>query len=61
MLKGSQEAYSAIAQAMNGSKDPIVAATKEQTQLLLKPLAQIAAGFGNMGGAVLVNNLLGPQ
>ena len=61
MLKGSQEAYSAIAQAMNGSKDPIVAATKEQTQLLLKPLAQIAAGFGNMGGAVLVNDLMRPQ
>ena len=61
MLKGSQEAYSAIAQAMNGSKDPVVAATKEQTQLLLKPLSQIAAGFGNMGGAILVNNLMGPQ
>jgi hypothetical protein len=61
MLRGSQEAYSAIAQAMNGSKDPVVAATKEQTHLLLKPLSQIAAGFGNMGGAILVNNLMGPQ
>lgn len=37
-MRGSAEAYSMILSAMKGEKDPVVKATKEQTQELKKPL-----------------------
>lgn len=52
---GSADAYSAIVQAMSARQDPVVAATKKQTQELKKPLFDIAAAVKGAFGDVIEN------
>jgi hypothetical protein len=57
---GSAEAYSQIAAAFQRQKDPAVAATKDQTKQLAKPLNQMAAALtGGLGGVLLISSMEG--
>lgn len=57
MTKGSAEAFSAILQA--GRKSPEAEATHQQTKALLQPLQAMAAGIGNLGAAVVIEQFVG--